>query len=228
MAVNIEKNDMAFNTQLKNFASKIGTYGPTLGLTAAEIAAIKTDSVAFDYVLTNQVSTQTFAQNYTSFKNLLRKGGEQSLGSLPVLAAFATAPAMPAANIDIRFRSTLQRITRHVAYTTAMGEDLGIEAPMATFAATNGKPSFFIEFSSGGYPNLRWVKGKFDGVEIWKDDGRGFIKLDRDMKPDYIDKSSLPTLGASAVWKYKMIYIHNDEITGQWSDVANVTVHGEV
>jgi hypothetical protein len=105
---------------------------------------------------------------------------------------------------------------------------LGIAAPASTFNPADGKPDFFIEFSSGGHPNLRWTKGKFDGVEIWKDSGTGFVKLDRDMKPDYIDKTDLPKLGVAAVWKYKMIYLMDDEPIGNWSDVVSVTVHGEV
>src|SRR6266446_1189694 len=73
-------------------------------------------------------------------------------------------------------------------------------------------PDSKIEMSSGGHPNLRWTKGKFDGVEIWKDSGTGLVKLDRDMRPDYIDKTNLPANGTAAVWRYKMIYLMNDEV----------------
>jgi hypothetical protein len=97
-----------------------------------------------------------------------------------------------------------------------------------SFNATTGKPDFFIEFSSGGHPNLRWTKGKFEGVEIWKDSGTGFAKLDRDMRTDYIDKTNLPVAGATAIWKYKMIYVVSDEVVGNWSDVVSVFVMGEV
>ncbi len=231
MALNIEKTDIALNAQLKNFGNKIGTYSAALGLTAAEVAAAKADATAFDYIMTNQLATQTFGQTYTGFKNLLRKGGEQTLGVLPVQPVFAVAPPVPAANIEGRFRNLLQRIAHNSGYTTAIGEDLGIEAPdaAATKASLNaGKPDFKIEMSSGGHPNLRWTKGKFDGVEIWKDSGTGLVKLDRDMRPDYIDKTNLPASGTAAVWRYKMIYLMNDEPIGNWSDVVNVTVYGEV
>jgi len=227
MAIYIEDNDVKFNSQFKNFSNKIGTYAPLLGLSAAEVTAIKADSVAVDYVLGNLVTIRTFAENYTSFKNLLLKGGEQSLGTLPVAPVFPVATPIPAANVKIRFRSILQRISRHTAYTSSMGDDLGIEAPAENFVAVQGKPTFRIEMISG-YPNLRWRKGKYEGVEIWKDSGQGFVKLDRDMKPDYLDKSDLPAAGASAVWKYKMIYIIDDETTGLWSDIATIIVYGEV
>ena len=50
------------------------------------------------------------------------------------------------------------------------------------------------------------------------------------MRPDYIDKSDLPAMGVALVWKYKMIYIKDEEVIGNWSDVVMVmvTVHGEV
>lgn len=56
----------------------------------------------------------------------------------------------------------------------------------------------------------------------------GFIKLDRDFNPDYIDKTPLPAEGISAVWKYKMIYLYKDEVVGEWSDEVTTTVYGNV
>ncbi len=120
------------------------------------------------------------------------------------------------------------RISRHLNYTTAIGEDLGIEAPVVPVLPVIAKPVFRIELIDGGYPMLRWTKGKFAGVEIWKDSGQGYAKLERISKTTFIDKSDLPAVGLSSVWRYKMIYIVNDEITGNWSDVATVTVYSEV
>jgi len=50
----------------------------------------------------------------------------------------------------------------------------------------------------------------------------------RNMRPDYIDKSDLPPVGISKVWKYKMMYLFDDEPVGNWSTEAAVTVCGEV
>jgi len=228
MATYIENADAAFNSQLKNFANKIGAYGPALGLTPAEIAAIKIDAAAFDYIFINQMAMQTFAQTYTAYKALLRKGGGLLPASVPVQPVLGPPPAMPASDISFRFRKVVQRIIHSLAYTRAIGEDLGIEAPVSVFNPVNGKPKFTIEFVAGGCPNLKRTKGKYHGVEIWKDSGNGFVKLDRDMRPDYVDKSPLPAAGVSAVWRYRMIYLMNDEIAGNWSDLVSVTVHGEV
>ena len=103
---------------------------------------------------------------------------------------------------------------------------MGFVAPEVIFDPTTGKPTFHIVKATGGHPMLCWKKGKFDGVEIWKNTGSGFVKLDRDMRPHYIDKSDLPPVGTSATWKYRMIYVYKDEVVGQWSDDVAVSVLG--
>jgi len=227
MAINIEKNDLAFNAQLKNFASKINKYAPTLGITPAEVAAIQADAAAFDFIMNTQGIMQTYAQTFTAFKNDARKG-DGILGTMPAVPVLGTVPPMPTTQIEGRWRNIIQRMVKHPNYKSYMGEDLGIEAATETFVATEGKPKFTVELSAGGYPNIKWSKGKFQGVEIWKDTGKGFQKLDRDMIPDYLDKSPLPPEGQSVVWRYRMIYLVNDEPIGSWSEVVSVTVHGSV
>jgi hypothetical protein len=228
MAVYIETRDLAFNVQLKNMASKIGKYADTLGLTSDDVAGLQADAAAIDYITINQLAVQSFAENHSSFKKSLRRGSVLAQGVLPTPPVFGTAPPMPKHNVEGRLRLLMQRISHHPRYNSAIGEDLGIEAPVKTFAPKAGKPVFTIVLVEGGRPKLRWVKKKFQGVEIWKDVGQGFAKLDRDMMPDYIDKSALPALGISATWRYKMIYLLNDEVMGSWSDEVSITVHGEV
>ena len=70
-----------------------------------------------------------------------------------------------------------------------------------------------------------WTKGHFDGVEIWKGkDGLTFSKLDKDIKPDYIDKSDLPEATKAEKWYYKLIYFIDKDQVGQFSDVQSIAV----
>ena len=136
---------------------------------------------------------------------------------------------MVAANVQKRFAEIIQDCVRSGNYTIGIGEDLGIEKPETVFDPQLGQPEFEIELNSGGRPNLLWPKGKFQGIEIWKDsDGTGFKFLDKDFNPDYLDKSALPAAGTSAVWKYKMIYLFQDEQVGNWSEEVVITVYGNV
>jgi hypothetical protein len=220
------KSDLAFNSLLQNFVSKIDKYGSVLGFTKEEIATLQADAMAFDYIVHSHHLIQTFAQRFTSYKNHMRKGVDVQLATLPEPPVIEPAPLMPAPNVDRRLRELAQRIILHPAYTTTIGKDLGLVGGVETSTALKSKPRFFIKVASDGRPNLRWIKGKFQGVEIWKDVGKGFVKFDRDRKPRYFDKSPLPPSGESAVWKYKMIYLLHNEPFGSWSDEMSVTVRG--
>jgi len=228
MATKIEKSDTAFNAQLKNFANKLANYNTLLGVSAADLTAIRADSIAFDYVMSNQELVQNFAHNYTHYHEQLRNGGSTTLGPLPVLLPFAAAPLMPGANIEARFRMLIQRIIHSPNYTNAIGQDLRIVGPINDFNPNNGKPVFSIEKVAGGHPQLFWTKGKYQAVEIWKDSGQGFLKLHTAIQHEYMDTTPLPAMGLTATWTYKMIYLLSDAQVGSWSDAASITVSGEV
>jgi len=232
MATFIAKDEESFMIQLNTFADKIDQYKLTLDIAQAKVDSVKADREMFTFILPLNNQVQTYAQGFTGYKKLLRFGNNNEvLGAVPVLNFPPPPfPALVAANIDTRFRDLVQDCAGSPNFNDTIGQDLGIVAPVVPFDPTTGTPVFSIELSTGGYPNLKWKKGKFQGVEIWKDSGdaQGFKKLDRDMRPDYIDKSNLPPVGTSKVWKYKMIYLLDDEVAGNWSDELTVTVYGEV
>ncbi len=229
MATFIENPDESFASQLDTFCLKIDTYAAVLALDAAKVTQIKKDNLFYKYTFAGADAFKTFSQNMIGYKDLLRRGHlDEVLPAFPATPVLAAAPTLVPANVQKRFADLIQDCVRSNNYTTSIGEDLGIQKPESPFVPNDGKPKFKIEFSSGGHPNLIWTKGKFQGVEIWKDDGAGWKKLDRDFNPDYIDKTDLPLVGTSKVWKYKMIYIYKDEIVGAWSVEISITVYGNV
>lgn len=225
MEILTERTDNGFNLQINKFASKIDEDGEDLGLTPAEIQAVKDDAVATNYVYGNQITVKQFFQQHSAFKKIFSHG-RGNLGNMPVPPVFGVAPAVIRKDVVGHFRSLTARISRHPNFTKAIGEKLGIVAPETPFDPSKGKPKFEVEFDSVGHPILIWHKGDYHGVEIWKDSGSGYAKLDRDNMPDYIDKSALPALGESVTWKYKMVYIYKDEQAGKFSDEQVISVHG--
>jgi len=230
LATVIRRPDEDFESQLVTFCSKIDGYVVTLGLDPLKVAAVKADLKLFTYILLVHDLFETFGQDVTAYKDLLRHGkNEELLGAIP------TPPAMPVpvppvtlAKMQKRFADLIQDCVRSKNFTTNIGEDLGIIAPSTPFDPQAGKPVFKIIPSGGGYPRIIWKKGKFQGVNIYKDDGSGYRKIDFDDKPDYIDKSALPKEGQSMVWKYKLIYVFNDAEVGSFSVEVAVTVYGSV
>lgn len=226
MTIYVERTDDGLQTQVDNFLLKAPLY-PALGLNAAKLTALRADWTLMKYLLAGTNAMSTYATALTTYKNLLRRGTD--LGTLPPTPVLTAAPPITTAGYEARFRELIQDAVRSTAMTDAIAQDLGIVAPAATTAATESttKPTFKLEFSSGGYPNIIWKKGKYEGIEIHKSkDGINFSKLDKDYKPDYTDKSDLPQPTKAEVWYYKLIYIVNDEHTGQWSDVQSIAVSG--
>ena len=229
MSIIIERKDEAYSLQLKTFAGKIGTYQTTFNLTNAQIASIKADALAFDYALTCMNIIDTFSHNYNQYKHELRHDKTVTLGGFPVLPVLPVAPAAVAADIEARFRAFIQLLVHspNKAYTTAIGQDLGIVAPTSVFNPATGKPKFTLELTAGGHSTLHYTKGDFDGVEIWKNSGTGFAKLERITLTTYTDPTPLPAANVAALWQYKLIFVYKDAVVGAYSDVVSITVHGQ-
>lgn len=223
----IDKTEEGFQVQVDNFLTKAPSY-PALGLAATALTDLRKDWTLGRWLLQSTNSISTYNKGLYAFKDILRDGG--SLGTLPTIPVLPAAPAITSGGMEKRFRDLIQDAMRSPAMTEAIAKDLGILAPESSSSAdaTDAKPSFKMVLSSGGYPMLVWKKGKFEGVEIQKSkDGINFTRLDRDYKPDFIDKTDLPAPTTAEVWYYRLIYLTNEiEHIGQWSDVQSISVAG--
>lgn len=223
----IEKTEEGLQAQVDNFLTKAPNY-PALGLAATELTELRKDWTLARWLLAAITSVSTYSIGLVAFKNILRTGG--NLGALPTIPVLPTTPAITSGGMEKRFRDLIQDAVRSPAMTEAIAKDLGILASesSSSFDTSTAKPSFNVVLSSGGYPMIVWKKGGFEGVEIHKSkDGINFTRLDRDYKPDFIDKSDLPAPAKAELWYYKLIYLTNEtEHIGQWSDVQSISVAG--
>jgi hypothetical protein len=227
MKVYVNKTEDGLQEQMDNFLNKAPNY-PLLGLSATKLTDLRKDWTLNKWLLQSTKSIGTYSTGLIAFKNILRSGG--NLGTLPTLPILAAAPPLTSGGMEKRFRDVIQDAVRSSAMTEAIAKDLGIIAPETAGrgGGDDAKPTFKLTYSSGGYPLIIWKKGGYEGVEINKSkDGVNFTKLDRDYKPDFIDKSDLPEPTKAEVWYYKLIYLVNEtEHTGQWSDVQSIAVGG--
>ena len=223
----LETTDEKFAIQLTNFASKIGTYASTFALTAAEVTKIQADAAQFAWAIVNFKKIETYKKNWTTFKNMLKRGEtnvtEHDLPPMPVLDS---SPTSFSPGVLIRFTTTVNRIKAHPAYTTAIGQNLGIEKINAAKGNLDEAQPKLKAILRGGKVNLVWRKGMFSGIVIEKDSGAGFAMLDKDFSPDFVDNSALPAQGTSAIWQYRASYLMGDEKVGLMSDVVSITVAG--
>lgn len=223
----IKRNDEQFGLQLTNFASKIGDYATLFNLTPDEVTKAERDAAFFNWVVNNLPKVETYKQNWFNFKRIARKGeGSVTENTVPNPPTFDAMPGGVSPDIQGRFASMAKRIKAHQNYTTAIGENLGIEgAEQQRMAIENAQP-ILKAMMSGGKVILEWKKYDYEGIVIEKDTGEGFKVLDKSIHPNYTDNSALPPQGQSALWRYRAMYFLREGNVGDWSDIVTIPVTG--
>ena len=222
----ISQNDGVFSTQLQTFKTNIGAYAATVGVTPAQVTAQAADADYFEFVYACQQSIQNSAQQWTSWKKLVRSGGTPPASGAPVVPGFP--PAVPAVGlgIELRFRALVKQLKAHAAYNEAIGEALGIEGTEQTGPDLATLRPVIDALISGNRVEVDWGwqgnRAFLDMCEIQVDRGAGFVLLAYDTTPGYTDTQPLPATPTK--WTYRAIYRVGDAQVGQWSQSATITV----
>ena len=220
----IPHSDSDRSVWLNNFTTKINTYATLVGITPAEVTAVQKDTAMYTYIVNMvEVYKQTL-NNITSYKNLLRHAvGQQHLGAIPTVPALGTAPATVSEGVFDRISRLVKRIKASTSYTEAMGNDLGIIAPVQTFDVTTLQPELKITLD-GDRPHIKCAKGYSDAIDLYVDrkDGSGFVLIGRLTKPDYIDIVDLPANVLLTEWDYKARYVIDNNVVGTMSAVTSI------
>jgi hypothetical protein len=225
-------SDAARATWLVTFAATAPTFAAKYGLTAAELASLAADAVAFGNILAAQNTFINLGQQLTAYKNALRNGlPAGQVPAVPTVPALVLgAPVAP--GIFQRTAALVNRIKTHLQYTDADGQAMGISGAEDTVAArvdpSTTKPTLVLRLAAGGQVEVVWKKAGHSAVEIQVDrhDGKGWALLAIDTQPNYLDTYALPAPGQSAKWSYRALYRDADEPVGQWSDVVSMAVAG--
>ncbi len=212
---------------LNNFATKLGTYAASVGVTAAEVTATQKDASLYQYIINLlEVYRQTL-KNLTGYKTQVKHAvGQQHLAAtIPSLPTLGTAPATVPEGVFDRVSKLAARIKASTNYTDNIGSDLGIISPSSNIDASSLQPLIKIKLDAGR-PHLKWTKGESDALDLYvdRDDGAGFVLLGRLMRNEYVDVSSLPATKVIDEWNYKGIYVIADQPVGLFSAVSSITV----
>lgn len=212
---------------LNNFATKLGTYAASVGITTAEVTAIGKDAAMYQYIITLQEIYKQTLQNITGYKSLLKHAiGQQHISAaIPALPALNTPPASVPEGIFDRVSKMVARIKASFSYTGNMGSDLGIVSPSVVFDASVMQPALKVKLDAGR-PYIKWIKGEADALDLYVDrnDSAGFILLGRLMRNEFVDIGALPANKVIDEWNYKAIYVIADQPTGLYSSLVPITV----
>jgi len=214
---------------LENFATKLPNYATKYGIPSALVTSVQQDSAVFKYFLEYANRITEYSRKINQYKVELSEGADTSLQA-PIPPTAPASPFPPVVGIFKRVSSIVNIIKSSLSYLESDGLDLGIEGAEQTALNTvEIKPVISLRLVAGGQPEIVWTKGKTDGLEIYVDRGTGKFELYKVAnKPNTIDKTTLPAVGVSQVWKYRAIYRLNDEQIGQWSDTVEISVKGGI
>ena len=227
---------------LNNFAPKLPSYQSLLGLLAADVTQLVNDDADLANALTYQIALRDYKHGFTTWKNHLLHG-DKAHNALTVLTAPPAVPVFSAtikADILLRISKMVNSIKANKNYTETIGHDLGIigadpfptplgGSSLPTERTLVLKPILKGKLNKGNRPWLKWKKGKTHALKIWVDrgDGKGFVLLTVATHHTYTDMYALPAIDATAIWKYKAIFLDkHEEEEGLHSDVIQITVTG--
>ena len=224
----IEVTDIKFKTQLGGFCRDYPEYESILGVLASKITRLNAGNEVVQIIFPQQEIMQTFGVGFTAYKDLLRRGNaNDTLSAYPVLPTYpVTMPPLCEENIEALFREVIQDCTDGGNLSEAIAKALGIFSEPVADTMSNGTPNLTWKIVGGGHPSLHCTMGLYEGYEIWKDTGTGFVRFDVSASPNYVDMSPLPPAGTNVIWTYKIIYRLKNVQIGNWSISVAIAVKG--
>jgi hypothetical protein len=192
----IPNKDADFLTWHDRYKTAIVALGPTLNVTAAEIAAVGNDNADLHTRKSASDTADAAAQQATNLMRTAMRG------------------------IETNVRKLARRIKAQTNYTAAYGEQLGIEGPEDTTDLSTAKPKISARELPHGVIEVIWGKGKADGVRIYskRDGDADWVLLAFDTVSPYVDNRPLLVAGKPESRRYRAICVLNDEEVGQPSD----------
>jgi hypothetical protein len=210
---------------LANLAAKLSAYASTFGITVAQITQMTADSLFVAAVLNQIAAAKAEAKEWVEYKDIELFGAIGSpLPSTPAAMASFPVSSVPPGIIQ-RVRNLANQIKNHPAYTAAVGEDLGLIAPV-TAASGDPKPTGKATAQGNFQALIEWVKGAYDGVDIetQREGETTWTYLAFDSFSPYLDTRPPAVAGKPEVRRYRMRYRRKEDSIGLWSDVIEVLV----
>jgi hypothetical protein len=192
----IPRADNDFLVWHDQFKTAVAADAATFGLAAADTTAVASDNTSLHTKITAMNNAAAVAKQSTADKTATRT------------------------TVESNVRALARRIKAHPAYTTALGQQLGIEGPQDTTDLSNAKPDLSGTDQTGGNVELDFSKSTSDGVNIYskRDNDADFVFLSRDTSSPYVDNRPLLTAGKPELRHYKAVYVLNDQEVGNFSD----------
>lgn len=217
---------------LVNFGDKLPDHATAIGLSNAERDALIADAVWLVYVLQAWI---TAVRNWSVSCTNATIDAQSGSGAVAQVLPVFTPPALPGGVVPVlpgaldRIFTAIQLWRDGGKITDVIGSDLGLIGTEMTVDLDTLKPEFTAKKIATGL-SLPWTFGGKSAfvdqirLEVDRSDGHGFVFLNQDTTPGYIDTMPMPATPAK--WTYRAIFYLNDAPVGLWSDPVSILVGG--
>lgn len=202
----------------------VSTHGLTMGLSAADITQAVNDSLTIAHAVNGRSLYESKKQEFTAYKDILLYALLNTpLPSTPVAPVVGSPPIGALAACVLRARARAERIKSHPNYTTAIGEDCRIVAPVSGPGPT--QPTLRALVETGFRVRLTFAMLGHDQLEIQSERAAesSFTLLAFDTNSPYLDARAPLIAGQPELRRYKARYRDDDLPVGGWSDTVEVT-----
>jgi hypothetical protein len=224
----VESNDELFANQLDQFASELPNYKAELGFTDAEVNEAKDDAAYMKWVVKTDSIYADFSHGYKSFKNQARYGKSMMALLAPPTPIIDAVPKAVKDGIQARFVQKANKAKNAIGVTRDILKLLGLVGSGSGSKGDSVKdtPSLKVIFNAG-YPEVSFHLNGYKSINLYKDAGSGYGNnpYKTITRSPFRDKE-LPAVGETALYKYKAIYVLNDEETGMMSGEVSIAVVG--
>ncbi len=213
--------------QFDQFTLKLPGYAATFGLTTAQTTASRNDYLWTAYAVLCVAQYEAQLRNRVSWRDYLLDGPITAAAApVPGTGADPGPPEVPAVADGAlpRWRKLVEFLKAHPAFTKAIGDDLGIEAPAAP--AQTMKPTIKCATEPNGKVFLNVLKDGHDAFTV-------FCKRGAEAQPSLLGvytrsriEDGRPPLvtGQPELREYTIQYRDADQPVGEMSDPCRVTV----
>lgn len=207
-------------------AAGVATHGATVGLSAADITQASTDDKTVTHAVNGRSLYNSKAQEFTAYKDILLYAPlNEPLPTTPTAPAVGVLPVGALAACVARARQRAERIKAHPNYTTAIGEDCRIIAPVTPPGPT--QPTLAAVAETSFAVRLTFAMRGHDQLEIQSQRGSEstWSSLAFDTNSPYLDGRAPLIAGQPEQRRYRARFVDNDVPVGDWSDTVEVTAH---
>ena len=229
MSYYVKQNNLEFYQQIKLLADNIEGIKSLFGFLATDITEAKNDADFMLWISNENNNADTFYHSSTDYTYTVRHGNDDNkIIPVPVLTVNPIDPVVVPEGIQKRYTQKINQIKASKNCSDDLLKKLDVFSTVVAKDSTLAKPDPKVTLD-GGSPVISYHKYGFAAANLYKDSGKGY-----DATPyktmtttSFKDPATLPAAGLSVVWKYKVMYLLNDEESGIMSDEVSIAVKGK-